>query len=381
MTALLLCSCIVFVLALVHASTVTTWRAAFARLLEGRTTRPGAPANDVHVTVIVPARNAARTIAATLQDLYAQGHPRDRVEVLVIDDHSEDGTAAIAASMALRWQQLRVITLTDARGKKAAISEGVRSAKHDLLLISDADVRSGPDRLASLVNYWSANGVDLLLLPVWTRGEGLLGALQEEEQFAFLGAAAGSAGNGAPLLANGANMAFTKAAFASVGGYLGDRQASGDDLFLLQRMRNAGKRIGFLLDRRAVVEVEAEVTWRDFFSQRLRWSGKMSAIGGQGMLAGLGAVFLPWCLILLSLVALNVLTLGHGLVRTWSLIAAAWLLWLLPAILQIRDVKRFLGLRPSTTRSVIALLMFPFYALPVALLSLVVRPHWKGRRI
>ena len=45
------------------------------------------------VSLLVPARNAARTLTALLQDLHAQQWPKEALEVIVVDDGSEDGTA------------------------------------------------------------------------------------------------------------------------------------------------------------------------------------------------------------------------------------------------------------------------------------------------
>ncbi len=378
MSIVMIAAMVAFVLALVHASIVNGWRSAIGRARPRGTdeaTAPDLPA----ITVLVPARDAEGTLAALLQDLHAQRFPRERMDVLVVDDHSTDNTAAIARGMMRQWPGLRVIALEGAEGKKAAITEGVRHATGELILITDADARCGPDRLAALARFWSRSEHDMVLLPVITTGRGILGFLQEEEQFALLGALAGSAFEGHPVLAGGANMAFTRSAFEAVRGYEGDGWASGDDLFLLKRMLRAGMRIGCLLDPAVVVEVPAEPDLPAMFVQRLRWAGKMHAVGGPGTRSGALAVLLPWILLAVTVFAVISLDLGGGFLRTWALLAAAWLLWIVPVIGLVNAAKRALGVRPAPFRSLLALLVFPLYSLPVALASFVVRARWKGR--
>ena len=217
-------------------------------------------------------------------------------------------------------------------------------------------------------------------MPVRTEGPGPLGALQAEEQFALLGAAVGTASNGIPVLAYGANMAFVRERFLMLGGYAGQRATSGDDAFLLKRMFGAGMQVSFLWNAAATVVATAEPTVRGFFSQRLRWAGKMRVVGGAGVVLGLAVLVMPVALFAATILACTVGP-GQGLFRTWSFVLAGWWLWVRPTVQLIGRTKRELGIAPAPTRSFLALLLFPCYAWPVALLSLVVRPMWKGRPV
>ena len=368
-----------FLLAALHGLLCQRWRLAIQR-----TTGPGPKGGAdtlPRITTIIPARNAADTIAALLQDVNAQHYPKELTDVLVVDDGSEDATAQIARGMMRTWPQLRVITLVgDARGKKAAITEGVLQAGGELILLTDADTRVDRDRSATLGRHWDATKADLVLMPVRTQGEGLLGGLQEDEQAALSGAAAGSGMTGGPVLANGANMAFTRSAFAAVGGYDGDRLASGDDMFLLRRMQRAGRKVSYLMDRDALVTVEGERTWRAFFSQRLRWAGKMRAAGGGGLWTGMLTVLLPWALALVTVYAVEEVSLVRGW-RLATLLICAWLMWLVPVIRLTNEVKRFWGVPRRSFRSLVSLVAFSIYAPVIAILALFVRPMWKGRRL
>ena len=126
--------------------------------LWGRPRRLGAPSGSATtwepVTVIVPARDEARVIGLLLDDLLAQGHPPARV--IVVDDHSADGTAQVAAA---RGGPVRVVTAPALprgwTGKSWACHAGVEAAaselsEDDLLVFCDADVRLAPEALGAV---------------------------------------------------------------------------------------------------------------------------------------------------------------------------------------------------------------------------------------
>ena len=383
MSLLLILVCGAFVLALLHGLMVTAWRSAAEEAFAAGPADP-VQIGGVKVRVLVPVRNGEGTIVAVLQDLHAQHMPREAMEVVVINDHSTDGTMACLQSMRSQWPALQVLDLpADHAGKKAAIERGVGAEGPELILVTDADVRFGPERVATVVQQWSRSGAHMLLAPVHMISEGgILALLQCEEQAALQGATAGSAVQGSPLLANGANMAFTRTAFREVGGFTGDRWASGDDMTLLARMRRAGRTIGYVADARAAVFTRPEPTMRDYFEQRIRWAGKMRAHpGSAAKVLPAVALFLPWSLLALTLPALQ-LRVGEQLLHTWSMLLFAWAAWAVPVVRMVRGHHRNMGTAPNpVSHTVLALLWFAAVSPLIAVAALWWRPVWKGRRL
>ncbi|MDW8400052.1 MAG: glycosyltransferase family A protein, partial [Acetobacteraceae bacterium] len=93
------------------------------------------------VAVLIPARDAAATLAETLDSLAAQTRPPD--EVIVVDDGSRDGTAALARRHPLAPRVLA----GPGRGPAAATNLGVRAASAGWIAALDADDLAPPERI------------------------------------------------------------------------------------------------------------------------------------------------------------------------------------------------------------------------------------------
>ncbi|HNU56282.1 MAG TPA: glycosyltransferase [Flavobacteriales bacterium] len=373
MTTQLLIAFTLFAVALTLGIVLNAWRDRLRTEVRSVT---GSPTGSV--SVIIPARDAASTIIPLLQDLHAQDLDKERIEVIVVDDQSTDGTDATVRSMSARWSELRVLRSAGI-GKKAAITTGVQAARHATILLTDADARVGPMRSRMVVAAMEAQQVDLLILPVRTIGTGALGRLQEEEQAGLTGMAVGAALTGWPSLASGANLAFRRQAFVDIDGYVGDTYASGDDVFLVQRMQKAGKRIGGYFHPDVVVTVEAEGTWQGFLAQRLRWAGKMRGVRGTWPWLGLLVLLLPWAMLWATLrLDLRDVLATDG-VEVLAFMLLAWLLWLLPAVNLTTAVRRSFHARTWPVVTALCYLLFTIYSPVIAVAALVHRPRWKGR--
>ena len=397
MTLVLITVLLAFMCAFAQAAVLDDWRASIAK---GRLTEPVAPlgAANIRVTMIVPVRNGEATIIPLLQDLYAQRYHKELCETIVVDDGSTDRTAELVRGFTRTWAQLRLVQLENEFGKKAAITKGVELATGDLIVLTDADVRCMPDRLSCLVQHQLKTDNAMVLMPVLiNRNNSVLGRLQREEQCALQAATAGSAIDGEPILANGANLAFLKDRFIAVRGYQGDRWASGDDLFLMKRFKKADFPVGYVLDQRTVVNIEPEPTWKAFLQQRIRWSGKMRSYSDlTGMLGGLFILLFPWALLAITFYVVRTVDIGEGLFYTGILLIASWVLWLLPILRLTQEMKAFFGgaethytaegrkkytgLRASVA-PFFALIAFTLYAPIIALASIFIRPLWKGRKV
>ena len=101
------------------------------------------------VTVLIPAYNEAQNIAATIQNKLDQDYPRDRLEILVISDGSTDGTDDVVRGFGP--QNVRLIRREPREGKAAALNEGVRCARGEILVFSDANSLFASDAIRRMM--------------------------------------------------------------------------------------------------------------------------------------------------------------------------------------------------------------------------------------
>jgi len=141
---------------------VTLVRARYSRSLDEELAEP--PRDPPLVSLVIPARNEAHNIRRCAESALASSYPR--LEVIVVDDHSTDGTGAIASELAASDSRLRVITppaLPDGWfGKQWACAAGAAAARGELLGFMDADTWQARDLVTRVVNAMRARGSDLL---------------------------------------------------------------------------------------------------------------------------------------------------------------------------------------------------------------------------
>ena len=225
------------------------------------------------VSILVPARNEAENISPLLDDL-ARQHYTQGFEIIVIDDHSTDGTVK---EVERTPGNVRLISLEQGQGKKAAISKGVANATGEVIVTIDADCRVGENWLVSMMKPFADEAITMTFGPVTYGGDAFSDRLQALELWSLVGVGAATWQMGMPTMCNGANLAYRKSAFEAVGGFKGSQDiSSGDDEFMLQSVKAkfGAAAIKFVKDPFAVVSTQASHTLKDFVHQRRRWAGK-----------------------------------------------------------------------------------------------------------
>jgi hopene-associated glycosyltransferase HpnB len=156
------------------------FRGTFWRVERDR--RPAAPAPARSVVAVIPARDEAEVIGGAVTSLLTQDYA-GQLDIVIVDDHSTDGTAQIAREAAAAAGAAdRVIVIEAApvpagwTGKLWAVRQGTAIAtarRHDYLLLTDADIVHAPDNLRSLIARAESGGFDLVSLMVRLHCRGL----------------------------------------------------------------------------------------------------------------------------------------------------------------------------------------------------------------
>jgi 1,2-diacylglycerol 3-beta-glucosyltransferase len=209
--------------------------------LTARTAHRSKPAAEPlpRIAVLVAARNEEARLPRCLDALLAQDYPPDRLDILVANDHSTDGTVAVleryrrrtAAVLAGDFEDeppalpaVHAVEVPDAdghlRGKANAIHAAVEACDHEILLVTDADCAPPPGWARNLVAYFDdeATGIVCGHTYVETRGDRLT-ELQALDWTYLLAVSSAFVESGRPVTAMGNNMALRRAAYDAVGGY------------------------------------------------------------------------------------------------------------------------------------------------------------------
>lgn len=264
------------------------------------------------VTVLVAARNEAANIHDCLQALSRQNYPKQSLQIVVIDDHSTDATAAIVEAFPI--PHLTLLRLpTGQYGKKRALELGAAATQSTYLLTTDADCQPPPLWVQGQVQHLENGQLAASTGPVLLTGEDdPRYRFQALDMAGMMVLTAVGLHTGTWILGNGASLAYRRAAFDAAGGYAGNRStASGDDIFLIAKItRGQGLPVRFLKSTAVAVPTPAAPDWPAFFRQRLRWGTKNAAApASAGTTLALGIAFLLSWSILLS--PLLFLVVGH----------------------------------------------------------------------
>ncbi len=343
-------------------------------------TDTGAPDGGA-VSVILPTLNEAARVASCLDGLAAQGPTLG--EVIVVDSHSHDGTAALVREAARRDARVRLVQDPPLPagwvGKVWALQYGLSLARGDWVLGIDADTTPRPGLVAAVVAAARKGGYEVVSFAPRFAG---MSALEQWLQPSMLltlvyrfGAAGASHPGAGDVLANGQCFLARRAVLIEHGGYELARSSWADDVMLARALARRGISVGFL-DGSRLYDVRAYTgaaqMWREW--GRSFDLGDATAPGRQWtdilFLALVQAV--PW--LVLGLAATGILataTLGaRWLLGTSTILAAIRLLMLVP-------------LAASYERRTLGYWLSPFSD-PLAWLRLVLstirRPtQWRGR--
>ncbi len=230
----------------------------------------------IKISVIIPARNEEENIGRLLNSIRAQSYPAHLFEVIVVDDHSTDGTADIANNFS--FVKLVRIEFDNINSyKKKAIETGIAAATGELIVTTDADCTVPIHWLKTIASFKKETNAVFIAAPVVLDYKTFFLQLFQSLDFLVLqGITTASVQKKIHNMCNGANLAYERKIFYEVNGFSSiDNIASGDDMLLMQKIASRfPNKISYLLSKDAIVTTAAAKTWKEFFSQRIRWASK-----------------------------------------------------------------------------------------------------------
>jgi biofilm PGA synthesis N-glycosyltransferase PgaC len=222
------------------------------------------------VSLIICARNEADNLSRYLDRILNQTYRS--LEIILVLHKSSDNSFNILSSLQRRYSHLHIVVCDDERaGKKFALAKGIEQAKHQVLLLTDADcVPASPDWVRGMVASMQDDTQIVLgvapydeapgLLNIWVRFEAWYTALQ------YLSLALA----GHPYMGVGRNLAYRKSLYEGSGGFRShEHLASGDDDLFVNATAKRGK-VEIRLHPKTYVYSTPKTTWWDYYRQKTR---------------------------------------------------------------------------------------------------------------
>ena len=332
---------------------------------------------SIKISVIIAARNEEENIGKLLASFEKQTYPNHLFEVIVVDDHSTDNTVTIVNSFSfVKLIRLQFDNINSY--KKKAIETGIAAASGDLIVTTDADCIVPKNWLETIAAFKEKTNAIFIAAPVVMEyRSNLLQTFQTLDFLVLQGITAASVQKKIHNMCNGANLAYERKIFFEINGFSGiDHIASGDDMLLMQKIaQRFPGRVSYLLSKEATVTTQAAKTWKEFFSQRIRWASKATNYNDIKIFSALFLVYFFNC----SLLAL--LITGFWFHYLWIGFAGVLIAKTFIELLFIYPVAKFYD-------KLSLLKLFPFFQ-PLHILYTVIAGwlgvfgsfEWKGRRV
>ena len=249
------------------------------------------------ISVIIPFRNEEKNILINLNSIENQDYPKEKYEVIYIDDSSEDNSLKLLQDNIIA-DNIKVLSVPEKFSvnahKKRAVRYGIENSSGQFIVTTDADCVHEKKWLSSLIsNFDDATG--FVSSPVeFIDGQTLFSKIQKLEFAGLIFTGAGLIGSGSPTICNAANIAYRKKAFDEVGGFKNQMGlSSGDDELLMQKIaKDTDYEVRFSVNKNSIVRTHSNKNIAEFYHQRKRWASKGLFYGDKNLIVKLILIFL-----------------------------------------------------------------------------------------
>ncbi|MCS7106304.1 MAG: glycosyltransferase, partial [Candidatus Aenigmarchaeota archaeon] len=248
------------------------------------------------ISIIIPTYNEEKTIAKTLEKLKKINYPKNKLEIIVVDDGSEDKTYEIAKKFASK----RVKVFKKARkGKASALNFGIKKAKYEFVAVMDADSYLEKDTLKNCIKYFEKDVAAVTCAVLAARKKTFFEKMQNMEYMLIASMRKAEEFPNVIGATPGAMSVYRKKILKKLGGF--DEKNLVEDVEIAWRIVANGYRIRMSLDSKAYSFCPSN--FKKWWNQRIRWT-----VGGFQTLfkhikssskttSGTGAFILPFSII------------------------------------------------------------------------------------
>ena len=335
-------------------------------------------------SIIIPYRNEAENLSRLFKSLSSLNYPSRKFEILLVNDESKDDSKQIAEAFQNDFQELNIQLIENIRKtnspKKDAIRTAIGISRFDFIATTDADCVVPAKWLQFFDECISTSNSKMMAGPVgFIQQTGIRKPyFQNFEEMDFMSLQAstvGSFGIEKAFMCNAANMCYEKETFLSEAGFDDDEMiASGDDVFLLQKLRKKGGKVCFIKSEQAVVFTNYQKSLKSLINQRVRWAAKTTSY------TSIFAKFTGVIVFLMNFSLIVFTGLAFLEMLSYQFLMLIFLLKFNVDFVLIYKSAKFMNRESLMRHYLWCSIVYPFFTVYVAALSLFNGYEWKGRK-
>lgn len=236
------------------------------------------------VSIIVPARNEEDKIEKCLLELTESDYPKEKYEILPVNDRSDDSTGKIIDNLADLHSNIKPVHVTEnnkhknLKGKPGALQSGIEKSQGKYLLMTDADCLVNKNWIKTTVQNFETNDYDLIPSFTLISGNRIFDKIQAVEWIYMHTMASAGVGNNTPLGCYGNNLSIRKNMYENIGGYPNIEFSVTEDLALEKSVFEHKGKVHYHCDYDSTVVTLPCKTMSEYLKQKKRW-----AVGGTGL--------------------------------------------------------------------------------------------------
>lgn len=253
------------------------------------------------VSIIICAKDEEHSIEDCIKSLLSLDYPKEKLEVILVNDRSADRTKEIMMDYVSKYSSLKYLEASEStgklKGKANALMQALKTATGEIIFTTDADIEVNPKWVREIIKYYDektgiVSGYSVI------EPKNLFSSLQSADWLYLLSVASGGDGIGIPISCVGNNMSYRKKAYDEVGGYEKIKFSVTEDFMLLQKIhKNTAYKTKFPVNNNTKNITLPCLTLKQFLRQKKRWAAGGMGELNFGMLVGLfswltGAVML-----------------------------------------------------------------------------------------